>query len=403
LLTLFFNVLIPQINFDELVWKPPIIFDRGQTVGMDFRSGLYQQAKVILSGQTPQGNYPPLTDILAIPLIIVSETRAYQLFVVILCLTNLAVIFLSLHIALDVFGDSTGLSKQIAFGLLFLIPFLHFSSYGFLFSIERGNYDILAIFFSILGLWLLITHPKQLFLQVVCISLAANLKVYPAILFILLIWKHGGKSLLLIAAINAVFLLLLGPGYLGYYFRLMTNYIQTPYLWVGNHSSTSFIQYLGLNPQNIGSWLIKVVPVLFFVASSWLVIRKGYTKQNAVWLFLISIPLMNVIPTVAHDYKLVILAPILIILLYELVIKFAKNGLKSNLIFVICLLGIFFFISRSYIFLPWPLQNKWPFIILLQIFMLIFLVTSEWISQGSLRPGLEDKVNAFNEKNSSHP
>ena len=86
-----------------------------------------------------------------------------------------------------------------------------FTSYPFLFSIERGNYDIIALLFTLVSIDLLIRTQKTLWLQVILLSIAIHLKIYPAALLILLFFKHGKKIFLPVLVVNGAFLFILGP------------------------------------------------------------------------------------------------------------------------------------------------------------------------------------------------
>ena len=74
-----------------------------------------------------------------------------------------------------------------------LVLFMDIGSYGFLFSIERGNYDIYAILFSVIAISLLISKPKTIWAQIIFLSIATHLKIYPAILFFPLFLQHKWK------------------------------------------------------------------------------------------------------------------------------------------------------------------------------------------------------------------
>ncbi len=125
--------------------------------------------------------------------------------------------------------------------MFLVLAFLEVSSYGFLFSVERGNFDIYPHVAALLGLWLMLRKPSWMWLQVACFSVAVHLKVYPAILFVLVLWKHGWKSLLPLAAINGLLLVSLGWENAAIFLNVVTrDSDRLRQYWVGNHSAASF-------------------------------------------------------------------------------------------------------------------------------------------------------------------
>lgn len=386
-LSLFLNDLISFINLKQLVWEPPTIVPVLKPVGDDFRVGWYRPAISILRGQNPYlsgDDYPPLVTVMALPFAAtLPETPAYLVQVAILVILNLATLYLSVKISIETFlkGALSTEMLVVSTSLFFLVLIMHFSSYGFLFSIERGNCDAYAIFFSVLGLWLLVMMPDKMLLQILCISIATHIKIYPAVLFLLIFWKHRWKFLLPTIGINTAFALILGIDNFKLFIQSLFAYSNELYAWVGNHSSLSFLfylrTYLGNQSTNLplaAYFIIFLTPIAIWIASILLLIRGGYSETKAVWGLMISVPLMNVLPTISHDYKLIILTVPLIMALLILSKNYIFERSLISLGLIIAILVTFIFITRSYVLLTPPFQNKWPFIVLFQLLLFLSLV-----------------------------
>lgn len=378
-----FNNPYSNINLKWGTWKSTDIIPPMKQVGSDFREGWYRPAVTLLNGGSPSSisQYPPLVSLLAVPFTILSETYAYYVQVGLLTILNLLSIFLTLRLVIEIFPMKAEpyFARVTAMGLLFLMAFYHFSGYPFSFSIERGNYDIYAIFFSLAGLWILIKKPDWIWLQVILISFAAQLKIYPAILLLLVFWKHNWKMILPAVAVNAGLLLILGPNEMIGFLTKISHSIEQPSTYLSNHSSLAFTAFVqnwinpDAEPSTVFKVLITFVPLALFAAACVLLIPGGYSDNKAVWGFICSLPLMLVLPSVSQDYTLVILTCGLIFLIYILVRHFIETGDVKPLIYLL-LIGVdMFFLSRSFALLPKIIQHKWPFIVIIQLLTLIIL------------------------------
>ncbi len=293
-------------------------------------------------------------------------------------------IILSALIIKEVFAISNKTNRLVTTLLLLIIglavTFYSLSNYGFLFSIERGNYDSVAILFGTAGIYAAVKKPNAIWLQVLLVSIAAHLKIYPAALFVVLLAQHGRKVVLPAAVINSLMFLSLGPANMLEFFKALPPYMLVPASWVGNHSAHSFADYLNtINPLPAGAYiplliLLTVIPIILWAAGCYLVIKSLRKETWPVFLLMISIPLMCLVPSTSHDYKLVILSPALMILLTLLVMKIsqksrARDYLQLAVLLVLCLL-----IGRSYTLIPEALQviaNKYLLVTALLVMMLV--------------------------------
>jgi hypothetical protein len=383
------NSLLPMINLVSGIIELPYLLPAIIPSGVDFRKGLYYPAEAVLRGDNPYSSrayiYPPFAAVFSIPFRLFPVQTAYYILVMLLFLFNIGSIFLALQIAENVFPKNNGNGSFERSGLFYSVFWgvsaLTLSTYGFIFSVERGNVDIFPIFFSLLALWVLIKKPGWLWPQVLLVAIATHLKIYPAVLFVLLLWKHGWKSLLPIFVVNTLLLFISGPANGIEFIRVIIQYSNSPYIAVFNHSAASFGSFVNNHLINSFSLMIPPIlfvlaPVLIWVVGAYVLWKRKYSSINAVLLFLVSVPLMNLIPSTSHDYKLVILSSAVAICVYFLCLGFASTGKWRYIFQLVALMTIMYFITRSYTMLPTMLASKYPFILMIQgIFLLTVFST----------------------------
>ena len=387
-----------NINTENWMWEQEYLFGAATPVGIDFRHGLYEPAQVLVRGGNPYTDYglwyPPFSVVLALPFQLLNENTAYLAQVWLLVGMNIATLWLALKASREAFaepGGSNGIDNLVlTFPLFCVIALWVETSYGFLFSIERGNFDIYTQLAAVSGLWLMVKRPNWLWLQVVCFSVAAHLKVYPAILFVLVLWKHGRRSLLPLTVVNIALLLSLGPANAGHFLRTLIGSFGFPHLWQGNHSAASFGSMVNgyLGPRGLGSVPVSVfyiAPIGIWVFACIYLLRRGFSNAGAVWLFMLSVPMMNLIPATSHDYKLVLLGAPLAMSLFFLIREYATSGWWIRLLQIAAVGALAAVLAVSYIRLPIDLGNKYPFILALQIVFLWALVTSSAIGRPAAR------------------
>jgi hypothetical protein len=393
------NQIAPHIRDLALGWNRGYLFPLISPMGADFRDGVYFPGSLLVMGKDPYVGsglwYPPFSALFLLPYQIFDAAQAYSIHVFVLVLLTIASVWSSIRIAGLAVNKGASSHETSEHGTtipLFLsLTFLTLSSYGFLFSVERGNIDVYPIVLCLAGLWVLVRYPKRLWLQVICFSAAAHLKVYPAVLFPLLVWKHGRRSLLPIVVVNAVLLFCLGPGPALHFIETLSGVAASPGVWVGNHSAASFSQMLnGFLGERWGLAIpgaaLVILPLAISLASAFVLFRRGYSASGATWLFALSVPLMDLIPSTSHDYKLVLLGAPFAMLLTILLGEYVTSGRRVALAQIVGACGLLILLSVSYTSVPPVLGNKYPFILGAQLLLLWSLVTVPHASSG---PSLE--------------
>ncbi|MDD5746083.1 MAG: glycosyltransferase 87 family protein [Candidatus Omnitrophica bacterium] len=393
------NNIVSLVDFKENQWTVTRLVPAAapHRLGIDFYEN-YQYGKLVLDGKSPYSIgciYPPFETVFFSPLALFPYETAYVLQVILLFIISLLCIYCSVEIGSHVFPglNKNNASLQKPFVFLFS-AFALISSYGFMFNLERGNYDLFALFFSVLFLLLIIKYPQSLWLQVIALSIAAHLKIYPAVLFVLLFWKHKQKALIPAAFVNVAFLFVLGPVCLAEFAKNMTKFAGNPYFWLGNHSAASFSRLLTDDlffDFKSTKMLLTLTPLIVWMSGCVILLLRKFNPVNAVLFFCLSLPLMNLLPPVSHDYKLVLVGVPFTILFIGLLANFVVKAKNAALFELVLLLLIFGFTLRSWAATPLWFQNKYPLILALQILMYAIVLFPQGVFQ------LNKNVNFFDE------
>ena len=371
-LTIFINQVLPRIDLNRLTYLSPKIVPTMDPVGNDFRTGLYRPPGLLLKGEkiyyldqdgSNLTQYPPLLNLLFLPYQVFEEDTAYIVHVIVLFLANLVCLGLAARWTRDFILPRTGLEPRaltlLAWLLFLVMAVFTLTGYPFLFSIERGNYDILALLYAMLAVHTLLYRPKRIWLQVILLSVAVHLKIYPAALFVLLLCKHGKRIILPALAVNLVFLLALGPSNALVFLQIIQQNVASGFTWVGNHSAFSFATYLSwIYPaaENALTWLkplMTMLPVVIWVASLyWLVAHRQSETSSLLFAFMVSVPLMDVLPPISHDYKSVLLGPAVLLAAGFLLVRILHKPDFWDYFKLLLLMALLLLLGRSFALNP---------------------------------------------------
>lgn len=396
IVALFVNNVLPSIDTTQWTIIPPKTIPPLNPVGNDFRTGLYRPPQALFfqgAEYTQQEDgtfltqYPPLVNLLYLPFQFLSENQAYLVQVFLLFCANLACLGMAALWVRDFILPHAGLDKRantlLAWFLFLTGAALSFTSYPFLFTIERGNYDLMAMFFAMLAINNLLRKPNQVWVQVILLSIAAHLKIYPAALFIILLAKHGRKMILPALAVNVAFLFSLGPKNAMMFIQIILHSVSTGFPWVGNHSGFSFGTYLSWVFQSAEDdlaflrTLFATLPIVVWIISAFALLKQKLGESSIVLLVMASIPLMDVLPPISHDYKSVILYPALIMISALLLVKIMQTPGFGDYIQFVLIMGLFLIIGRSFALNAEELiliNNKYIVILTFAVLMLFNLI-----------------------------
>jgi hypothetical protein len=364
--------IISRINTETWQYENPKIIHTINPIGIDFRNGLYTPAEYLLKSGfrsigpdgTYPSNYPPLVSLISIPYLLFDANTAYLIHVGLLIVANIISLVLSVLIVKKIIFSDLELERSVVWVsiifIFFMMAFYHFSSYPFAFSMERGNVDAFALLFYTLAIWILIIQPDKIWLQVILLSIAVHYKIYPAALFIVLLYKHGKKLILPVILVNSIFLLILGPKMILLFLQGITSGsglglgIGNRWTWIGNHSAYAFADSLTKYYPTLSSYLIvlwgifTLLPAGLWIMSVLKVSGNKYSVQNVTLIAMVTIPLMNLIPTVSMDYTLVILSPAALLLFVVIIKKCLQRHNWLDYLQLVLLMIILLLIGRPY-------------------------------------------------------
>ncbi len=388
------NNLLPAINTSTNQWRLNFNLPHGFTpitpVGDDFRRGIYLPAQELLSGSAlypgPKGFenwYPPLVALMGLPYLLLSQDQSYILHVVLLVIANVFSLALAALLVRDpAMGQSDPQAihaNTIHLTTFLLVAFNLLSSYAFMFSFERGNIDIFAMLFGLASIWVVLKHPGRIWLQVILLSIAVHIKVYPVFLFAILFFVNGFRILLPSVLVNTAFLFVLGPANAAGFVYTILRYYQSQ-VTTYNHSGYAFAALLtrdfpgtapGLPALQI---IFTCIPLVIWIIA-WRVLTRFKSKKAAILAgLMITVPLMAVFPNVSNDYQLVIISSATLILLSRSLIKMTVHQDRSDFLQLLVIALLTLIIGRSDALMGSSLgiiQDKYLWIVLLQLVMLV--------------------------------
>jgi hypothetical protein len=375
------NIALAWVDLDGWTWRAPAYFPFTQPIGTDFRNGGYAAAQHFSNATS---GWPPLTVILFAPYLLLGPDAAYAVHVCALIAASVAALGLAVSVARSKDAEDVAMCGEGDVHLGQLAPGLAvwlFVSHGFLLSVERGSFDAFVAVLAMLGLWAMVKRPSGVWLPTIAFSVAAELKVYPALLLLLVIWRFRWRSVVPLVVCNVVLALSAGPQNLLNFYRNMTLMTAQGADWVGNSSAKSFSAWVDwLDPgylPHLPVVLLIVAPVALLLVAAWRLWRR-HDHAATVLMLCAMVPIMCLIPSISHDYKVVLFAAPAA-LLVGLLMRHVGRGSAEPWWMLLTLCLALFFIARvpgqlvdytaNVHRFVWPavLMNKYPAILLFEI------------------------------------
>jgi len=351
----------------------------GNPIGLDLYS-IIQKVKQLLASPLYANDlpYPPFVYIFYTPLTILDRYTAYGIFTIV---NILCYFFITLIIPIRV-GK-----KRVVSSLLMLILITGLFSFGFQFELERGQFDLITMFFCLLSIYIFHHHKKHRFWAYLLFTMSVQLKVFPAIFIFLLIddwsdWRGNIIRFISLGAANICALFILGLHVFRNFLSSMTKFSGSPFLSVKNHSIQSFTRHpaeyrpLGISFQNPNRVEIVILIIVFicFLLILYQAYRQKYTGINP-YLFLACTLVALLIPSTSHDYTLSYLAaPIAILFTDKKLINKAAERIKKPFFTQLLLYFSIAYSSTlfSYTNKPSPIQNNFPALMVMLTILTIF-------------------------------
>ena len=373
------DFLAQWLRWRSAVWG--ILLPLAHPTGLDFRDGLYDPAR---SFSTAGSGWPPLTLLLGRPFTLVSFSTGYAIQACILVAIAIAAAVLSAQLAAKAVcvPDESGQGRKLDVRTIALVMgFWLMTSYGFMFEVERGNIDLYALVFSLASVWLMIRFPRSAWLPAAALAIAIGLKLYPAVLLVVLVWRYRRRSLVPAAVTTLAVMAVGGPANLHH--SLVALYsIQADPARLGwlNESAAAVAHMLRGDTSWAPSWILY--PLLLAPFALWgstlvVLIRRGCSERRIVLAAAACVPLMVVIPTISNDYKLALDVFPLAVLAAVIATMRREPGLTWVTLFGVLAFTMVFLAESSRLIAPSLQTSKYAFQLVLQALLLVAVLTAD--------------------------
>ncbi|HEX7556459.1 MAG TPA: glycosyltransferase family 87 protein, partial [Leptolinea sp.] len=230
-------------------------------IGNDL-SLILDASKSILTGGSPYtgaNKYPPAATVFFTPLASLSFLDAFQIITVI---NYLFFAFITLGLPFFI----TNQRKLPSFAWFLFATGLY--SYGLLFEIERGQFNLIAMGLAFLAILLFHKTPRLHCLAYILFCISIQLKIYPAIFVVFLAddWKDWKRTLtrwIALGLANVSLLFILGAGIMYHYVTAISNVVSSVGKsdWPVSHSINWFVTFVGFY-INFSSETFRIIQFL---------------------------------------------------------------------------------------------------------------------------------------------
>ena len=373
------NFLAQWLRWGSAVWA--ILLPLAHPAGLDFRDGLYDPAR---SFTTAHSGWPPLTLLLGRPFTLLSFSTAYALQVCLLVAFAAAAAVLSGQLAAKAVcaADESGQGRRVDARMLALVMgFWLMTSYGFMFEVERGNIDLYALVFSLASVWLMIRFPRSAWLAAAALAIAIGLKLYPAILLVVLVWRYRWRSLVPVAVTTAAVMVVGGPVNLRHSLTGLYSIQADPARlgWL-NESAAAVAHLLRGGTSWAPAWVLYpllLVPLSLWGSTLLVLIRRGCSERRIVLAAAACVPVMVVIPTISNDYKLVLSVFPLAVLAAVIATMRREPAMAWITLFGVLAFAMIFLAGSSHVIAPSLQTSKYAFQVALQALLLVVVLIAD--------------------------
>lgn len=278
---------------------------------------------------------------------------------------SLVILYVMFTLVLGLF-IKTMFGKKLTFENIPAFIIITFTTYPFLFNLDRGNIDM-AVFMFLVGFFYFHDKGKPL-LSILFLALAISMKLYPAVFLILLLKDKKYKEIAAVIAISV----LLTLGALLSFTGTITENIQALLRNLGSFNQ-DFNSFYGLQ-HNLSlygvirvvtfifmtlihgevihgvfrdaiPWYSMAVLVLFFGICIYILFFENRKWKNVTMLTIV----MLIFPNVSFDYRL--------IFLFVPLVYFIREGIDSKFRNLYLLLFSLLLVPHNYIYLYWDIST----------------------------------------------
>lgn len=268
-------------------------------------------------------------------------------------------------------------------------------SYGFLFEIEQGQFNLIALACCAWGIFLFHSGPakwKRLSAYLL-FTIAIQLKMYPA-LFVFAFardardLKGNMARWIALGAANIALLFALGPSVFRDFLTVMTHAEKNNFIWCGNHSIKSFgaiMQGTTVPCAPFYGLAFGVILAACFVSTMTLAYMRN-VRSSFKYIVMICALSAMLIPPISHDYKLPILSMAFAVFVGEtgpIIVNRIRGILMALLFFALSILHACTLFSFT--FKPMLLLSNTPVLIFAGIILVFIMLTEDMQNRESPR------------------
>ena len=380
------NFLVYSVKFGHSVFR--LLVPVAHPTGIDFRDGLYLPGKAFSNAVS---GWPPFTLWIGKAFTAVGFSTGYAIQFCILLGFAAGAVVLSTSLARSALSAQDqpsangrlAVERPITARQLGLVGGLWlFTSYGFMYEMERGQVDLYALFFALLAVWLVLRRPTiSPWWPSLCLALAVNLKAYPAVLAVVLLWRYRWRAVVPLLVTNLALLCAAGPVNVRRFVVTQNGLERGSHaLWWGNNSAVSLAHTLHLLNSAWPTWLgpaLLALSAAVWIATLVVVMRRGWDERRAVLVAAACVPVMCTFPSISHDYKLVLLVLPLTVLAALTAARRRLGGPLWALLFMAIAVEFFLLARSSLVIAPSFQGSKFVLILGLQALLLVVAATEE--------------------------
>jgi hypothetical protein len=311
------------------------------SIGVDLSQVLGYSEAWIKEGSPYVGSnlYPPLAAILFVPLTVVGFSSAYIVWVLITVCC-----FAGFAYAVAKKTNDTVLT------LLLFIPGMF--SYGFLFELNRGQFNIVAMMLCLAAVAIFHRKPNLRPIAYILFILSVQMKVYPMV-FVLLLRDGNSKRdivrMLVLGLTSAGLFFSMGTHVFGQFMDAIIRNAARDDVWWANSSATAFSFYshyvLGFSIDG------KILLGLVTVAIGLIFYQTRRNPLDPRMMFACAAGAL-LIPAVSLDYKL----PLVILPAAFVIAE------KKSLVWIAAFGALLYATMLSFAVKPWFLANNFPLV-----------------------------------------
>lgn len=218
-------------------------------------------------------------------------------------------------------------------------------SVPFLFAYERGNLILIALVFTMAFIWGYESEKRWIrWFSFICLSLAAAIKIYPAVLGLLLVRERRWKDTAVLAGCGiATFMLpfLAFEGGFSNLFKMLENLTAATNVMTSTHYGLKhdLTNFLGILTEATGRWFVGYAHLAIMLLLVSIVVVVVFHCQMALWKAVALLcSLMILVPGFSYTYTLIFMALPLALFLGD---REGGNSLIMDCIYAVFFIGIF--------------------------------------------------------------